>query len=1024
MNYIPLHVYTEYTFLSSSLKLEDLFKIASINSYPALGISDINNVYAYPKFYHLFSKSQTKPIFGMSINLKYEENDFYVVVYIKDEDGYRNICKLVSKNNVSLSLEDFYEYSKGLILVLPCISNKYLKNKFNNEESNVASFIYNIQKNFSSFYLGLEIYSSSDVSVINKVREFAQKHAYKTLAFPRHQYYQKKNAKVIEILKCIKENVKFNGDINDITGPYYFLSEKAINSLYTENEIAGTYELVKEINFSFLEKRGSLYSFSNITNKKDYVFSLCQKKLDILNIKDKSTYLDRLNYELDVIEKMGYLDYFLIVADYVNYAKTHNIPIGPGRGSAVGSLVSYLLNITDINPLEYDLYFERFLNPERTSMPDIDIDVADYKREELIHYIENKYSKENTSLIVTFQTIGAKQALRDAGRVLNYNVNDINIMSNYISLQSRLNKNYQITLEEVYNTNKDFRDFLKEDYFKNLYDIALLIEGLPRQSGLHAAGILLNKEKLNEVIPVSYNENNEAVCQYEKDYLEEQGFLKMDVLGLRNLSIVEDCLYRLNKDNIDFSLSSIPLDDKETFATLNKGYTKGIFQLESSGMTSTLKQVDITSINDIIATNALFRPGPMEYIKVYAERKNKNLKVDYIHPSLENILKPTYGVIVYQEQIMQIVKVVANYSLGKADLFRRAISKKDETKLLSLKEDFIASSIKNSYSKLDAERIYDTIYKFASYGFNKSHSVAYSILAYQMAYLKTHYPSYFFAALFDFTSIQDESYAKFTLELKHFNISLSLPSINKSNLSFVTNNSSLILPFTLIKGLPYRVSEDIVNERKQNGEYVSFTDLICRLQDYNVKEEHIISLINAGALDEFNLNRNTLRKNVPLIYLYAKGGIKSSSLISKEEALLLAPVMKTYEEDEEIKLQKELDVLGILLSGSFLNKYDLSSLNITSIQDLELNKKANIACFISTVRIIKTKKGQEMAFISLYDDTSSIDAVMFSSTYEKYKMYLLKNRGLLVKGNKSNNRSKEDEITFNIDEISLLKEKL
>jgi DNA polymerase III subunit alpha len=1024
MNYIPLHVYTEYTFLSSSLKLEDLFSIASINKYKALGISDFNNVYAYPSFYHLFKKSSITPIFGMSLNLTYNDHPFYVVVYIKNEDGYRNICQLVSKNNTTLTLDEFYKYSEGLILVLPCVSNSYIKNKFNNDDKNLSSFIFEIQKHFSSFYLGIEIYSPDDVNTINKVRNFASNHSYKTICFPRHQYYQKKDAKVIQILKCIKENTKFNGDIDEITGPYYFLSEKAINNLYLEEEIKNTYSLLDEINFNFLEKRGSLYVYDVKGDKKEYIYNQCLSKLNRLNINDTSSYIERLNYELDVISKMGYLDYFLIVADYVNYAKNHNIPIGPGRGSAVGSLVSYLLNITEIDPLEYDLYFERFLNPERTSMPDIDIDVADYKREDLIHYIEDKYSKGNTSLIVTFQTIGAKQAIRDSGRVLNYNVNDINIISNYISIQARLNKNYTITLKEVYDTSKDLRDFLKEPYFKKLFDIACLIEGLPRQSGLHAAGILLNKEKLNTVIPVSYNENNEAVCQYEKDYLEEQGFLKMDVLGLRNLSIIEDCIYRIKKDYPSFSLQDIKDNDLETFDILNKGYTKGIFQLESSGMTNTLKQVNISSLDDIIATNALFRPGPMEYIKVYAERKNNHLTIDYVHPSLEKILKPTYGVIVYQEQIMQIVKIVANYSLGKADLFRRAISKKDETKLLSLKEDFINSSLKNNYSKEDAQKIYDTIYKFASYGFNKSHSVAYSYLAYQMAYLKTHYSTYFYGALFDFTSIQDESFSKFTNELKHFNISLKLPSINKSSNMYELEGNNIIIPFTLIKGLPTRISEDIVNERYQNGPYTSFVDLICRLQEYNVKEEHIISLINAGALDEFNYNRNTLRKNVPVIYQYAKGGISQMSLLSKEEALLLAPVIKQYKEDEEIKLQKELETLGLLLSGSFLSKYDLSSKEVTPIEELELNKPSSIACFISQVRVIKTKAGKEMAFVSLYDDATSIDGVIFNEAYEKYKIYLLKNRGLLIKGSKTINRNKDDEVSFMIDEVSLLKEKL
>lgn len=1018
MHFVPLHIHTAYTFLSSCLKIDDIISLCKKNSFSYIGISDIENAYAFPSFSKACIENNIKPIFGTSLYLQINNKKFLFCVYVKSEEGYRNLCYLIS-NSSSITEEILNKHKKGLILVIPCKTNVLVYNSFKgNYIDEIHRILYSLQRGFDDSYLGIELYQKEDKEVMKKVREYAMNYSNKLLAFPLHLYETKKDHIVLELLNAIKNNSTFTNETKK-EGPYYFLSELALSSLYTKEEIASSIEIANSIDFTLEAKRGQLLRFnpdSLLDTKKSILFK-CKENMTKNHIPQTKEYLDRLNYELDIIEKMGYLDYFLIVSDYVNEAKKRKIPVGPGRGSAVGSLVSYALGITEIDTFKYNLIFERFLNPERVSMPDIDIDVSDVHRDELINYIINKYGISRTSSIVTFQTIGAKQALRDVGRVISFNPMDVNT----IAMACRGNG---LSLEDTRKKYPEFNSLCKDSYYSKLYSLALRIEGFIRQPSIHPAGIILNDSPLESLIPTTKDENGYMISQYEHASLEEQGFLKMDILSLRTLTLIERIVNKINYQTLKIDLHSIPLNDSKTFLTLNAGLTLGIFQIEKTDdFKNAIKDIKIECFDDIVALLALCRPGPKESIKTYAYNKNENTKIDYIDSSLEDILSPTYGIIIYQEQIMQIAQKVASFSLGEADLFRRAISSKNEAKMAQLKDRFVEGALKNHYSIDIINKIYNLIYKFASYGFNKSHSVAYSMITYQMAYLKAHYPCEFYSSLLDTQSLADNKYIKYMNELNLFDISIELPDINYSTLEYRVKFKSIVIPFVSIKGLPFDICKAIVYERNTNGPFKDIISFVKRMYDYQITIKDIASLIKSGCFDSFDDNRTTLLYNLNRIFDYAETTSKKISVFSEEELETIYPSIIKREENEIEKCNNELETLGILLSGSLFSNYSesIKKYDIKSIKE-SMNYSANtsIAVFISGIRIITTKKKQTMATLKCYDNDSLISATMFSDIYEKYKINLVKNKPLVMNGYFRNEG--QYGINFVVHSINLLEE--
>ena len=1013
MNYIPLQVQSGYTFLSSALKVEDIVNIAANNSLPFACIAEKNNMYSFPHLNALCVKNNLNPIFGVGIDILINEKPLLVYLYIQNEEGYLSLCKLLS---VEKNLENLHKYSKGLILVIPTLSNPNLINVLNNGFDKLAKVLFNVSKPFEHTFLGIEVYTKEDKHTANKFRDFANEYNYQKVCFPKHLYHSKHDALSLKILQAIKNEEKLESR-NEIDGPYFYLGEKAASSLYNKDELNNTFNIAKLIDFTLNKKRGTLLQYPNSSNlsMSKFLHFMCVQSARKRQINLTEEYIKRLEFEIDIIDKMGYCSYFLIVQDYVDFAKTNNIPVGPGRGSAAGSLVSYLLGITEVDPLKYNLMFERFLNPHRSTMPDIDIDIADYARGNVIDYINNRYGKNKMANIITFQTIGAKQSLRDIGRIFSFNNQDINTLCS-------LSRHPNTTLNEIRGILKNNSHYDYEHYNK-IITLAEKIEGLPRQESIHAAGIILNNDNLQNVLPTKIGSDGKLVTQFEAIYLEELGFLKMDILGLRNLSLISYCEEQVRKSHRFFSLKNISLNDQKTFDVLNAGLTQGIFQLESEGITSALKKIKIQSFDDLVALLALYRPGPMDNIPLYASRKNNKQVIRYPHPLIEEILKPTYGVIIYQEQIMEIVQKISCFSLAQADLFRRAISKKDANKLNELKDQFISGATKNNIPLNVSEEIFNLIDKFANYGFNKSHSVSYAMITYQLAYLKAHFPTIFLATMLTFQANSSEKFIKFSNDFNLFQIKLDLPNINHSMLDYQANENRLLLPLTAIKGLPTNLCEAIIHERNQNGKFLSFEDVITRLISYKFTIEHFNTLINSGCLDIFQYNRSTLRKNLSLIIQYAENEFSENSLLSKEEREKYRPRVRIYETDKSLDLELEFNTIGIMISGSIFDVYSnyISRKNIQKIFNVSSSRATvTIGIKVTKIKEILTKSNSKMAIIYGFDQTQSIEAVLFNNQYEEYQNILKENAFIALTGYFRNDENYG--LSFVVNQLELMEE--
>lgn len=716
-------------------------------------------------------------------------------------------------------------------------------------------------------------------------------------------------------------------------------------------------------------------------------------------------YIDRLKYELNIINKMGFCNYFLVVYDYVKYAKEHGILVGPGRGSAAGSLVSYLLNITTIDPIKYNLLFERFLNPERVTMPDIDIDFQYDRREEVINYCVNKYGSKKVAGIITFNTLGAKQAIRDIGRVMDINLDKIDALIKLIDSN--------LSLRENYNDSK-LKHILNEDSeLFNLYKVSLKFEGLKRHTSNHAAGIVMCNENLDEILPL-YKKDGMFLTAYSMDYLEEQGLLKMDLLAIKNLTLIDTVLKEVNKKNKVISFDDIPFEDSEATNVFTSVNTLGIFQFESTGMMNFLRKFRPSNFQDIVAALALFRPGPMNNIDSYIKRKQNKEKIDYFDKSLEKVLKPTYGIIIYQEQIMQIASIMAGFSLGEADILRRAMSKKKEEILLKEKDKFINGSIKRGYSEELARKIYDLILKFAAYGFNKAHSVSYATISYRMAYLKAHYKEDFMKTLLNFELNSVNKTKEYIYECKKEGLNILKPDINKSDKYYLKEKDGIRYPLTGLKNLGSMIVNNILDERK-NGDFKSIYDFIKRTNRKNINKKTLISLIDAGCFDSFDLNHRTMIDGIDLIINYGE------LIKDLDEEFVLLPELEIKEEYSKHELLKrELDVIGLYISDNPITEYKQKLNNKFNICDVShwFDKNVNIIGTIDYVKEVETKKQDKMCFIKISDELASIDGVVFPQLYKTLNE-IKRDKTVLISGKVEKRFDKYQIIVNNIKYLNL-----
>ena len=1008
MTYTPLHVYSGYSLLKSGLKISEYLNAAKKMGLTTVGLSDYQTFAGAPVIFHQAEKLGIRVILGEDLVIENLLFSFFVL----NEEGYKNLLKLSLKVEQGEQFKDaIIEHNEGLAVVLST-QNDALKQSLITDPNDFARKLSKLTRGFSNFYLGLEV--TSEESYNSTIREFAFSHGYKLLAFPSVKYIKKEDAIALEMMRAI--DTKEVLETKSLVGDQYLKTPEEIEKLYTEEELKNVEELIANVDFTFVKPRGKLISWLDVTGEKGDN-ALARLALQGLQEKGKTgpEYIERLNFEVNTIKQMGYSDYFLIVKDYIDYAKTHGIAVGPGRGSASGSLVSYALGITVPDPIQYNLLFERFLNPARQTMPDIDVDFSDIHREDVVSYIRQKYGVHRVARIAAVQTLGAKAALNDVGRIFNYEKHDIELFTKLIKDE----KDDKLTLREIYKTNAQFRELVNSDkYYLEIVSLASKIEGLPRQGSLHAVGIVLNAEPLEGIIPLSMAFDGGYVEQFEKDYIEEQGFLKMDILALRNLTIVEECLALLNEKGIKIDRDEIPYEDPAAIKLIASGKTMGLFQLESAGMRNAIKTLKIKSFEDIVQLLALYRPGPMDSINEFARRKNSGLKPKYLSPVLEEILSSTYGTIVYQEQIMQIAAKMAGFSLGEADSFRRAVSKKDSKKLEGLRSSFVKGAMKKGYKQEEATNVFNLIDKFANYGFNRSHSLVYAIFTCRMAYLKAHYPKEFYASILSNASTTE--FNNTISEMKALKIKVKCPDINKSGYGFKLEGDNILFPITSIRGVSGVTAQNILTERNY-GEFKDLFDFIIRMKKYRFSDAQLMSIIDAGGFDSIEPSRASLRLNIPNALSYANALLDDQGLLSIDPNFLPKPTIIKTEDDLLDNLNREFNALGLMISASPLDAYKskIKALNAVSLDQINTTSgDIKVVGIIKNIKKITTKKKEQMAYITIYDDTTELELTVFPEAYAKSVSSIKKNNIVVVNGYY---RSFKDE--FSVTLVTSLEEK-
>lgn len=945
--YIPFNVKTNYNLLSSLNDINHLIKCAVELGIKSIAITD-SMMYSTMDFYHQCKKNKIKPVIGLEITV----NDYNILLYAMNYEGYQNLTRLVYlKQQQSIDISMLMKHRDNLICVLPFQS---------------ISLYDELVSIFDYLYLSYKSLTERDI---------LKQKSPKTIFVNEVLYLKREDKHNLKYLYLIRDGKKIS-DIDDyqIKDDNYLLSIDEVLAISNEQDIKWMDEINNLCNISFKSNPHLLpkYSDDKDFKTKVYLQSLCKMGLSKrLDNQVSNDYVDRLKYELDVINKMGFNDYFLVVYDFIKYAKNNNILVGPGRGSAAGSLVSYCLGITNVDPLKYNLLFERFLNPERISMPDIDIDFESTRRGEVVDYVMSKYGHARVAPIITFVTLGGKQSIRDVARIYNYSLSKIDRLCKLIDIRK--------TLIENYNLNKNISRLLDGDNELNIiYKVAASIEGAKRQISVHAAGVVISELELASYIPLQKYDDY-YITGFSMDYLEELGLLKIDFLGLRNLTLMEGVLRDIRRlENQPLSLQDVPLDDKATLEMFSKGMTEGIFQFESSGMKNFLRKLKPNSFEEIVAAIALFRPGPMANIDSYIRRKFGKEKIDYLHKDLYDILKPTYGIIIYQEQIMQIANVLAGYTLSEADVLRRAMTKKQRHVLEAEEDKFISQSIAKGYDRALATKVYHLILKFASYGFNRAHSVAYSFIGYKMAYLKVHYAKYFMSNLLSNVIGNETKTKEYIEECRSRGINLLKPDINVSEYRYTVEADGIRCPLSIVRNVGGVICKEIVKQRK-SGLFKDFFDFVSRTYGQAVNIKTIESLIDADCFNSFGYNHQTLLYNIENAITYAE------LVVDIDPSLVEKPMIGEVDEMSDNELsERELAVFGFYLTNHPVLEYKANSKNIINADQIKnyFDQVIEVIVYVDKIRVIKTKNNEDMAFITGSDESSTVDLVVFPNIYK------------------------------------------
>ena len=978
--------------MESTLTIHELIKTAKQKGYQALALSDHNVLYGAIEFYETALKNDIKPIIGLTLDVEgfIMNNEIYPLLLLaKNYEGYQALIQLSTMIQLSdqkaIALDEIIARSDHLVVIAPGDQGEiisFLKNKRIAEANEIKQYY---KENIKDFYLGVSLQDNTEETL-----SFYKQNKEHLVALGNVQYLKPNDALPSKVLQVLNSDVPLGSE--NQAQIHQFLSQndkdyslkspdemieqfRAVDleeACETTEKIAENTDLKLELNHHIMPT----YPVPEGRDSDQFLKELCEEALEQRVEEVTEEYLERLNKELKVITTMGFSDYFLIVWDIIRYAHRQNIYTGSGRGSAAGSLVAYLLNITNVDPIEYHLLFERFLNEERYTLPDIDLDFPDNRREEILTYIYDKYGKENVAQIGTIGTYGAKSAVRDVARVLGASQEEIKQWAKAIP------SGPNVSLENGLK-NQDLQNLVhKNERNRNIYEIAKNIQGRNRHVSTHAAAVVIADHPIIEKIPLQKGSSDIHLTQYTMEAVEKVGLLKLDILGLRNLSILADCIHFIPFENKGkkIDIDQIPFDDQKTLEIFRKGNTDGIFQFESPGIRRVLRKLQPNSFEDIVAVNALYRPGPMKQIDTFIRRKNGEEPIKYPHNDLKEILDVTYGVMVYQEQVMQVASIMAGYTLNEADILRRAISKKSHEEIEKGRQQFVQGSIENNYSKETALEVYGYIERFADYGFNRSHAVAYSKVAYQLAYVKANYPASFFAAIMKASN--KDKIKTYKTESKQYGVEVLAPDINKSLTSFIIEKGKVRFGLEMIKGLPRDFVREVIKERINNGDYVNLVNFLNRIDEKWLKEELIFPLINSGAFDSFEATRSSLSHSLPSVMESIKMSHGNVELFD-----IFAPVIepKTEFSDEE-KMKQEYEATGFYFTSEPGEKYNelRKDSKIKYLTDISKGTYVRLLVTVENIKSIQTKKGQPMSFVDVVDSTGKGNLTLFPNIHRRY----------------------------------------
>ena len=1028
--FIHLRSQSSYSLAESALKIKKLVELAKNHNMPAIAITDNNNMFGALEFSIECTNNGIQPIIGSSINFLDIKNKYVpsqLNFLVKNEKGYKNLLYLSSlshtsdNNPVGIYAKDLEKHTEGLICFIGGEFNPLLFLKFQNKTTSIESYIDFFINIFPDDFL-FEIQRIKDSRIDNfenEFMEYANKFKIPLIGSNNVKYEYSDDYNAHDALLCIAQKSTINQTNRSVSNPeLFFKSSDEMKIIFNDipEILENNFSTAVKCNYFPREIPPKLPKFSNDVNisESDILNKESKKGLEIRikekNIKVRDIYDQRLKYELNTINNMGFAGYFLIVSDFVNWAKSKDIAVGPGRGSGAGSLVAWVLSITDLDPLQYDLLFERFLNPERVSMPDFDIDFCQNRRDEVIEYVNNKYGRDCVAHIITFGTLASRAAFRDVGRVLEIPYSEVDQFAKLIPY----NPANPLSLEASIASEKSLIEIVNSDErISNVVDISLRLEGLHRHASTHAAGVVIGDSKIIDNVPL-YKDPNTSVnaTQFSMKYVEKAGLIKFDFLGLTTLSIIQDATKLIKKNNKNFNLSDIPLNDSLTFSQLSKGEAAGIFQLESNGMGSVLRQLQPDKFEEIIAVVALFRPGPMDNIPSFCNRKHGREKIDYIHPLLEDVLKETYGIIVYQEQVMQIAQVLSNYSLGEADLLRRAMGKKIQKEMDDQKNRFIEGAKSNKLEIKESSKIFDLVNKFAGYGFNKSHAAGYALLAYQTAYLKSNFPYEFMTATLNYAIDRTDRIILLKKELSRINIDFKKPDINFSKADFsienIKNQKSIRFALGAIKGVGIKSMNSVVDERNLNGPFKDIIDFMSRLSGDVINKRQLEKLIQSGCFDNIENNRAKLFSNVAnFVEIFGGSKVKdeNQSLLFEETKISFNDnnlfTQNIPEWNSGFLLKNELEVIGFYFSNHPLSLYPYNYFQKNNIIDWnELNsnlelKNAKIVGSILDIKERSNKDGKKYAFLTVSTLEFQIELSIFSDKLSEFR-HLIKEGNVLL----------------------------